>query len=358
MTDTSSSPKPVEVFFSYSHKDEELRDELAIHLKMLQRQGIIQNWHDREISAGTEWAGKIDQKLNSARLILLLISPNFLGSDYCYDLEMTQAMKRHEAGDARVVPIILRPVDWNGAPFERLQALPKNAKPVTTWSNRDEAFLNIAQGIRKTVQELIVPSRQISESMDLEEEYNQIKQEYQNVSTAKRVEFNPPSRRGAVTISSDNSPFAGTQASGNANVSQTNAPQSFNMNGGTISGQVNFAARDLIQTQHNNSGDRTKPLATEDVIQLIAQIEGLLKHSLLPTNQKGKTLHHLQSVKNEVEANEPDKEFAAQNLKKIVDTLKSTNEAVDAGQSLWTKVEPILSQLLPWLGVASKFLGF
>ena len=149
---TSQSPShplvPTEVFFSYSHRDEALRDELALHLSMLKRQGIIAAWHDREITAGSDWAGAIDTHLNSASVILLLVSANFLASDYCYDLELGQAMKRHEAGEAQVIPIILKPCDWTGAPFGKLQALPKNAKPVTKWDDRDEAFLNVAQGIR------------------------------------------------------------------------------------------------------------------------------------------------------------------------------------------------------------------
>ena len=124
---------PMEVFFSYSHKDEQLRDELAKHLSILKRQGIITAWHDREISAGTEWAGEIDAHLNTARIILLLISADFLASDYCYDMELTRAMERHAAKEARVIPVILREVDWKGAPFGQLQALPKDAVPVTKW---------------------------------------------------------------------------------------------------------------------------------------------------------------------------------------------------------------------------------
>ena len=146
--------EPVEVFFSYSHRDEKLRDKLALHLSMLQRQGVIKSWHDRKISAGTEWAKAIDGRINSAGIILLLISDSFLASDYCYDIEMQQALLRHETGEARVIPIILKPVDWSGAPFSKLQAFPKDAKPVTTWSNRDQAFVNIAQGIRATAEEL------------------------------------------------------------------------------------------------------------------------------------------------------------------------------------------------------------
>lgn len=146
--------KAIEIFFSYSHRDEDLRDELATHLSILKRQGVIAAWHDREISAGTEWKNAIDQHLESARIILLLISANFLGSNYCYDIELKRAMERHESGEARVIPIILKPVDWREAPFSKLQALPKNAKPITTWGNKDEAFLDIAQGIRKVMNEL------------------------------------------------------------------------------------------------------------------------------------------------------------------------------------------------------------
>lgn len=148
----------IEVFFSYSHKDEELRDELATHLVMMKRQGLIAAWHDRDIDAGDEWEAEILQHLNSARVILLLISNNFLASDFCYDKELLRAMERHESKEARVIPIIIKPCDWNGAPFGKLQALPKNAKPVTKWEDRDEAFVNVAQGIRKAVQQMATNS--------------------------------------------------------------------------------------------------------------------------------------------------------------------------------------------------------
>lgn len=148
------SSTPLDVFISYSHRDEKLRETLGLHLASLQRQGVIKSWHDRKISAGTEWKQAIDENLNSAEIILLLISENFIASDYCYDLEMERAIARHDAGEARVIPIILKPVDWSGAPFGKLQALPKNAKPVTTWSNRGEAFLNIAEGIRHAAMEM------------------------------------------------------------------------------------------------------------------------------------------------------------------------------------------------------------
>ncbi len=151
---SNSENQVIEVFFSYAHKDEELRDELANHLKLLERQGVISAWHDRQITAGTNWEGQIDEHLESAKIILLLVSADFLASDYCYDVELKRAMERHEAKEARVIPIILREVDWQGASFGKLQALPKNAEPVTNWPNRDRAFADIARGIRRAVEEL------------------------------------------------------------------------------------------------------------------------------------------------------------------------------------------------------------
>ncbi len=149
---------PIEVFFSYSHADEGLRDELAKQLKLLQRQGVISTWYDREIGAGEEFAGQIDRHLESARIILLLVSPDFLASDYCWDIETKRALERHKAGEARVIPIILRPCDWKNSPLKDLLARPTDGKPITTWANRDEAFLDVVTGIRKVAQDLAAQS--------------------------------------------------------------------------------------------------------------------------------------------------------------------------------------------------------
>ncbi len=147
------SKKSLTVFFSYSHKDELLRDELAKHLSLLQRDGTISAWHDRQISAGTEWANDIDSNLNAADLILLLISSDFLASDYCHQVELKRAIERHEKGEALVIPIILRPCVWTRAVFSKLQSLPKNGEPVTKWLDRDDAFTNIVEGIEKAIGE-------------------------------------------------------------------------------------------------------------------------------------------------------------------------------------------------------------
>lgn len=143
--------RSVTLFYSYAHKDERFRDALAMHLALLKRQGLIKEWYDRQIDAGEEWRESIDEHLEAADIILLLVSANFIDSDYCFDKEMGRALERHDRGEAVVIPIIVRPVNWTGAPFGRLQALPKNGKPVTIWDNRDLAWMNVAEGIGKVV---------------------------------------------------------------------------------------------------------------------------------------------------------------------------------------------------------------
>src|SRR5216683_2118639 len=153
---------PLEVFFSYSHEDEKLRDKLEKQLALLQRQGLIVSWHDRGIGAGEEWRDQIDAHVRSAHVILLLISADFIASDYCYGVEMQIALERQRKHEAVVIPVILRPVDWTGAPFAKLQALPRGGIPVTKWDDQDEAFTDVARGIREVVTrfQLSVPAIQ------------------------------------------------------------------------------------------------------------------------------------------------------------------------------------------------------
>ena len=154
LEEASTIPGQVEIFFSYSHKDTVLRDKLAKQLAHLKQQGLITEWHDREIEAGRDWVYEVDTHLRTAHIILLLISPDFLASDYCYRVEMTKALQRHENGEAVVIPVILRPAPWMDTPLSKLQALPQGGKPITRWSNQDEAFLEVAQGIQKVIQRL------------------------------------------------------------------------------------------------------------------------------------------------------------------------------------------------------------
>jgi sulfur transfer complex TusBCD TusB component (DsrH family) len=147
---TSTIPlAPIDVFISYSHKDDGLRTELDVHLSDLKRQGKIVAWHDRKITAGEEWKNVIDEHLESADIILLLISPDFMASDYCYDIELKLALKRHENGEARVIPVILRSADWQDNPLlSRLAALPTDGKAVKRWDNQDDAFIDVVEGIK------------------------------------------------------------------------------------------------------------------------------------------------------------------------------------------------------------------
>lgn len=135
------------IFISYSHKDEDLRSELETHLKLMQRQGLVATWTDRRITGGQEWKEQIDVNLERSDIVLLLVSADFIASDYCYDKEMTRALELHDARKVVVVPVIVRDVQWRTAPFARLQALPRDGKPVRKWDDRDTAWRDVADGI-------------------------------------------------------------------------------------------------------------------------------------------------------------------------------------------------------------------
>lgn len=139
------------LFFSYSHADEDLRNRLEKHLAALKHQGLIETWYDRRIIAGQEFAQEIDSRLEAADVILLLISADFLASEYCYTREMAWALERHEKGDAIVIPVILRPCDWHDTPFGKLLAAPRDGLAVTKWPDMDDAFLDVVTAIKKVL---------------------------------------------------------------------------------------------------------------------------------------------------------------------------------------------------------------
>src|SRR5579863_2020535 len=145
---------PLSVFYSYAHEDEPLRKQLTSHLSLLRRQGLISEWHDRQLLPGTQWEKGIDAHLETASVILLLISSDFIESDYCYEIEMQRALERHQQGKATVIPIIMRPCKWQGSPFAHLQCLPPNGTPVTLWKHQDEAFVAIEEGLRRVIDEV------------------------------------------------------------------------------------------------------------------------------------------------------------------------------------------------------------
>jgi KaiC/GvpD/RAD55 family RecA-like ATPase len=144
----------IKIFFCYAHENEAFLKKLKKHLRPLQREGIIEVWHDRDIKAGAEWEPEVKKQLDEAQIILLLISPDFMDSDYCYGVEMERALERHKLKDALVIPIILLPVYWQIEALRGIQALPSNAIPIIhpDWHTEDEAFFNVAEGIREVVE--------------------------------------------------------------------------------------------------------------------------------------------------------------------------------------------------------------
>jgi len=160
MVDETSS-SPIKLFYSYSHRDEMFRVQLEKHFSLLHRQGVINDWSDRKITGGNDWVKAIDSHLADADIVLLLVSADFIASEYCYDIELTRAMERHERGEARVIPVILRPCDWQAAPFGNLQALPVEGKALTLWTNQDEGLADIVRGIRAVCRELTMARQQV-----------------------------------------------------------------------------------------------------------------------------------------------------------------------------------------------------
>jgi len=150
----------VKVFFSYSREDEALRAALETHLAPLKRDGAINTWHDQRIAPGDELHVAISSQLETADIILFLVSADFLASDYCCDVEVPKAMERHQRGEVRVIPVILRPCDWTTAPFRHLKAVPKDGTPVTDFPKADDAFLQVAKAVRMAATELEKQPRQ------------------------------------------------------------------------------------------------------------------------------------------------------------------------------------------------------
>jgi hypothetical protein len=148
-----SSAKGIDVFISYSHKDRLYLEEFKSHLKSLERIGLVKSWHDRIITAGSEWKGIIDRQLETSSVILLLISSSFVDSEYCFDVELKHALAMHENRKALVIPILIRPVVWNDLPFSKLLALPSDGKAVSTWASADLAWVDIVEGLKIAIRE-------------------------------------------------------------------------------------------------------------------------------------------------------------------------------------------------------------
>ena|ERR1700761_7052464 len=148
------SPNKPLIFYSYAHEDEKHVLRLQKSLSLLKREGKVLDWYDGRINAGDNWNDAIRKQLENATIILFLVSPDFMASDYCWGVEVRRAMERNSRGEAVVIPVILRSSDWQDADFGQLQALPSRGKPITSWPNRDEAWTNVTKGIRSTIDRL------------------------------------------------------------------------------------------------------------------------------------------------------------------------------------------------------------
>lgn len=144
----------IKLFISYSHKDEEYRQKLTEHLNLLEHEGVMYTWSDRNISPGDEWDKEINENLNEAQIILLLISVHSLNSRYIREVEITQALERHKAEEAVVIPVILQKVYWQTPPLSSLQALPAEGRPVDDWPLDNDAYYDIVLGVLKKVHDL------------------------------------------------------------------------------------------------------------------------------------------------------------------------------------------------------------
>jgi len=144
----------IEIFFSYAHEDERLMDEVRRQMIVYEREGHLLKWHDRMIPPGEQWKDMIDDRLRNAKIILLFFSPHFIESKYCYEIEGQEALRRSKTGEALVIPVILRPCAWKSSPYGKLQALPTDGKPISTWDNIDIASLEVAESIFEKVRQI------------------------------------------------------------------------------------------------------------------------------------------------------------------------------------------------------------
>lgn len=143
--------KPISLFYSYSHNDKAMKKKLESHLSILQDQGFLESWSDTKILPGDEWDHEINKNLETADIILLLVSSDFINSKYIKTVELKTALERHAKREARVIPVILKNCLWQIADFARLQALPANGKPVEKWDSENDAFTDIASGIYNAI---------------------------------------------------------------------------------------------------------------------------------------------------------------------------------------------------------------
>ncbi len=178
--------EPIQVFCCYAHEDQKLFARLKRHLQSLEDANLIKVWSHADITAGGEWEKEIETHLNKAQIILLLVSPDFMASEYC-STERERALQRHEQGEAQVIPLLLRPTAWRETPLGQLQALP--AKPITQWRTYDNAFLNIVQGIRKVVAKL---TQKLQGNIPISHGLLEVLNKYKEMCRTRNIRFETP----------------------------------------------------------------------------------------------------------------------------------------------------------------------
>jgi hypothetical protein len=154
MTSSEGRDVPIKVFISYAHQDQQFVEQLESHLSVLKRDGLITTWTDRKISAGEEWSDAISEALRNSQIILVLVSADYLANSYIWEKELVDAFKRAETGDALILPIILRPTDWESTPLSLWQALPRGGRPVVAFRSTDEAWLDVARTVRRLIEDV------------------------------------------------------------------------------------------------------------------------------------------------------------------------------------------------------------
>ncbi len=137
------------LFISYSHVDTHVLERLHTHMAILKEEGKVSTWFDREILAGGDLDSNIKEELTSADIFIAIVSPDYLNSKYCYQVEFKAALSRMEAGELVIVPVIAEPCDWHASPLGKMKAIPTDGKPISDWVNRNTAYLNIIQEIRR-----------------------------------------------------------------------------------------------------------------------------------------------------------------------------------------------------------------
>lgn len=143
------------IFISYAHKDEELKKQFETHLSGLKRQNVVDVWDDRQVLIGEKWDEKIKNKLLTSDIVIFLISSDFLASEYINEVEIKETILRHKNNEVLIAPIFLRPCDFESSILSGFQGVPRDAKFITTWSDKDSAFLEVINELKKLINEFI-----------------------------------------------------------------------------------------------------------------------------------------------------------------------------------------------------------